>query len=182
MNDLRRVFLTNLQEIYDAEHQLAGALAELDQYAESKALKLAFRFHKKQTEKHWERLEEVFELMDSVPSRRACQGIEGIIDEAQTLVMEFLGNTALDAALIAAAQKAEHYEISAYTALCAWAEELGETRVAELLEENLSDEKQTDEALSLLAKTSRNREATRHDSPKKTDEEAEFAKVITHGP
>jgi ferritin-like metal-binding protein YciE len=95
--------------------------------------------------------------------------------------MEFLDNSALDAALIAAAQKAEHYEITSYRMLCSWARELGMERVMSLVEENLSDEEQTDKALTVVADFSRNPSAARHDSPKKSDEEAALAKAITHG-
>jgi ferritin-like metal-binding protein YciE len=176
-----KLFLVGLQEMYDAEHLLASALAELQKYAVSKVLKLAFWYHQKQTEKHSKRLEKVFEEIGSPPNRRPCKGVEGIIDEAQTLVMEFLNNSALDAALIAAAQKAEHYEITTYRTLCSWAKKLGKKRVMSLLEENLSDEEQTDKALTLVADFSRNPTATRQDSHKKSDEEAMLAKAITHG-
>src|ERR1043166_1506761 len=176
------LFLITLREIYDAEHLLASALAELEKYAVSKLLKLAVHHHLNQTEKHSKRLEKVFKEIGPAPDRRPCKGIEGIIDEAQILVMEFLGNSAMDAGLIAGAQKAEHYEIATYTTLCSWAKELGQKRALDLLEKNLSDELETDKALTLLAKTTRNPEAARYDSPAKSDEEAELAKAITHGP
>ena len=181
MNDLERVFVRELREIYDGEHQLAGALAELEKYAKSDLLKLAFRHHLKQTEKHATRLEKVFQEIGETPDRIPCAGIEGIIDEAQTAVEELLDNSALDAGLIAAGQKAEHYEISTYGTLCSWAEQLGRNQVVSLLKENLEDEKETDKALTLLAKTYRNQIAKRHDSPRKSEEAAAFVKAITHG-
>lgn len=180
--DLRRLFNAQLREMNDAEHLLAQGLAELAFYAVSKPLKFAFRHHLKQTDKHFARVEKVFRTAGLNPDRRRCDGIEGILDEAQTAVMEFLGNSALDAALIAEGQKAEHYEMATYEALCSWARELGDTRAVSLLEDNLREEKRTDKALTFLAELSRNRTAARRDSPKKTEEEAAFAKAITHGP
>ncbi len=182
MNDLEKLFVTELGEIYDAEHQLVSALEELQKYSISKLLKLAFAHHAKQTRKHSERLEKVFQELGVSPQRRPCMGIEGILDEAQTLVEEFMHNPALDAALIGAAQKAEHYEITSYGSLCAWAKQLGKQKAVSLLEENLSDELQTDKALSLLAHYSRNPKAEQQDSAKRPAEEAELLKAITHGP
>lgn len=178
---LQQFFRMQLHEIYDGEHLLFQALAELEFYSVSKLLKFAFRHHLKQTGKHSNRLEELFRKRDLELHRRACKGIEGIIDDAQVLVLEFLGNSALDAALIAAAQKAEHYEIITYQVLRSAAEQLGEKQAVSVIAANLSDEKETDKALSLLAVTSRNREAMRHDSPKKSSEEAALVKAMTHG-
>jgi ferritin-like metal-binding protein YciE len=180
--DLPRLFLSQLREMYDAEHMLACALPELELYATSKLLKFAVHHHMRQTEKHSKRLEKVFKEVGLAPDRKACKGIEGIIDDAQVIVEEFLGNSALDAGLIAAGQKAEHYEIATYTALRVWAEILGYKQAVSEIDDNLSDEEETDKALTLLARTSLNREAAQGDSPKKSDEEAALAKAITHGP
>lgn len=180
MKDLKRLFVLQLREIYDGEHLLISALAELAHYADSYLLKFAIRHHKSQTEKHIERLEKVFRLLNEIPDRRPCSGIEGIIDDAQVAVEEYLGNPALDAALIAAAQKAEHYEITTYGTLCCWAKELGERRVLNLLKENLSDEKSTDHKLSLAAELLRNPKAKQQDSVKRPAEMAEFLKLATH--
>jgi ferritin-like metal-binding protein YciE len=179
---LEKIFHTRLREMYDAEHLLAQALDELEFYSVSKLLRFAFRHHASQTDKHVTRLEKVFKELQMQLDRRRSKGIEGIIDDAQVLVLEFLGNSALDAALIAAGQKAERFEIITYHGLCTAAEVLGEAEVLSLLEQNLSDEQETDKALTLLAISSLNQEALEHDSPKKTQEEAEFAKAITHGP
>jgi len=181
MNDLQRLFIRELREVYDAEHLLVSALAELAYYADSRLLKLAFLQHRKQTEKHARRLEEVFKEIGLVPDRRPCDGIEGIIDDAQVSVEEFLGNSALDAALIAAAQKAEHYEITAYGSLCSWAEELKQKRVLNLLKHNLREEKATDKKLTLAAEWLRNPKAKRSHSAKRPTETAEFLKLATHG-
>lgn len=180
MNDLERLFLRELREMFDAEHLLVCALAELAYYAESPLLKFAFRHHKSQTEKHVKRLEQVFRELGQVPDRKPCDGIEGIIDDAQVTVMEFLGNSALDAGLIAAAQKAEHYEIVTYGTLCCWARELGLEGVFALLEENLKDEKATDRNLTLAAESLRNPAAKRHNYAKRSAQMAEFLKEATH--
>lgn len=180
MKDLERLFIRELREIFDAEHLLVSALAELAYYAQSPLLKFAIKHHKSQTEKHVERVEQVFRCIGQTPDRLPCDGIEGIIDDAQVSVFEFLGNSALDAALIAAAQKAEHYEIVAYGSLCTWAKELGWTDALRLLKENLSDEKATDRKLTLAAEWLRNPKAKRHDSMKRPPEMAEYLKEATH--
>jgi ferritin-like metal-binding protein YciE len=180
MNDLERLFIRQLREMYDAENLLIPALEELAYYADSRLLKFAFRHHRSQTEKHVERLQKVFKEIGALPDRLPCSGIEGIIDDAQVSVEEFLGNPALDAALIAAAQKAEHYEICAYGSLCSWAEELGCDEALDLLKDNLSDEKFTDHALTLAGEILRNPKANRQDMPKRSSETAEFLKLATH--
>src|SRR5581483_1056178 len=148
-NELSRLFQFQLREMYDGEHLLAQALAEIEFYAVSKVLKFAVHHHLKQTDKHFKRLEKVFKRIDVQPDRRPCKGIEGIIDDAQVTVLEFLDNSALDAALIAAGQVAEHYEIVTYEALCGWAKELGQIQALDLLSANLNEEKRTDKALTL---------------------------------
>lgn len=180
MKDLEILFNRELRQMFDCENQLVDALAELAYYAESVLLKTAILHHKSQTEKHVERLEEVFRATGQVPDRMPCKGIEGIIDGAQVAVMEFLGNSAIDAALIAAAQQAEHFEIVSYGTLCAWAKELGYTRALKLLKENLAEEKATDRNLSLAAEMMSNPKARQNDTAKQTTEMAEFLKVATH--
>jgi len=143
-------------------------------------LKFAVHYHRSQTEKHATRLEKVFRSVDESIDRKPCDGIEGIIDDAQVGVMEFLGNSALDAALIAAAQKAEHYEIAMYQSLILWAHFLGEDDVIGLLDDNLSDEISTDKKLSFAAEYLRNPKAAKRDTSKHTAEEAEFLKMATH--
>jgi ferritin-like metal-binding protein YciE len=177
---LQRAFVRELREIYDAENLLVSTLAEVAYYADSRVVKLAAGHHRSQTEKHAERLQKVFGDIDEIIDRKPCAGMEGIIDDAQVTVEEFLGNTALDAAMIAAAQKAEHYEITTYGTLCTWARELGYQNTLSLLENNLSDEKQTDHILSLAAELLRNAKAKRHDSVKRSSELGEFVKLATH--
>ncbi len=167
MNDLEKLFLSELKDIYDGEKQLEKALPEMEEAAESRELKDAFHQHLDQTRNHVNRLEQVFRVIGAEPRRKTCKGLEGIIDEGENMASEFEGNKAIDAALIAAGQKAEHYEITSYGTLCSWAEQMGNTQVAQLLKENLSEEKATDERLTRLAESFRNPEAAMHDTEKK---------------
>jgi len=164
MNDLEKLFLAELKDIYDGEQQLVEALPEMEELAKSKALKSAFHQHWEQTRTHVGRLERVFRELGQEPKRKSCQGLEGIIDEGQSIAKEFKDNSALDAALIEAGQKVEHYEMTSYGTLCSWADQMGQTAVASLLKENLVEEKETDRKLTMLAESSRNIEATRHDT------------------
>ena len=164
MNDLEKVFMAELKDMYDAEHQLTKALPEMEEMAHSQGLKSAFRQHLGETQNHIIRLEQVFRELGQEPKRKTCKGIEGIIDEGRSMAKEFRDNSALDAALIGAAQKVEHYEITSYGTICSWAEQAGMTGVVSLLQENLADEKRTDQKLTVLAESSRNPEATRHDT------------------
>jgi ferritin-like metal-binding protein YciE len=182
MNDLEKLFLSELKDIYDGEKQLVDALPELAESAQSNELKDAFNEHLEQTKNHVNRVERVFRLMGEEPDRKSCKGLEGIIDEGELIAREFEGNSALDAALIDAGQKTEHYEITSYGSLCTWAEELDITQALSLLQENLSEEKQTDEKLTRLAKEARNLEALRHDTEKKSESAAKLKKAVTTGP
>ncbi|HWI58871.1 MAG TPA: ferritin-like domain-containing protein [Bacillota bacterium] len=164
MNDLEKLFLSELKDIYDGEQQLVEALPEMEKHAASGELKNAFHEHLEQTRNHVQRLESVFRALGEEPNRKSCRGLEGIIDEGEKMAKEFEQNSALDAALIEAGQKVEHYEITSYGTLCTWAEQLGKGNVVPLLKQNLSEEKETDQRLTRLAESSRNIEATRHDT------------------
>jgi ferritin-like metal-binding protein YciE len=181
MNDLEKLFLSELRDIYDGEKQLVDALPEMARSAGSADLKSSFSKHLEETKGHVNRLEEVFRGIGEEPSRKVCKGLEGIIDEGELLAAEFKGNTALDAGLIAAAQKAEHYEITTYGTLCTWANELGNERGLALLKTNLSEEKEADEKLSAIAKSLCNLEAIHHDTEKKGEGISSFEKVVTAG-
>lgn len=180
MNDLEKLFLSELRDIYDGEHQLVKALGDLEQNAMSGELKRAFHQHLDQTRRHVNRLEQVFKEIGESPRRKTCHGVGGIIDEGQMLAEEFHGNSALDAALIAAAQKAEHYEITAYGSLCSWAEELGHNGLTALLQEILTEEKEADELLTRLAVSTRNPEARQQDTQRKTETGTAVRKMATH--
>jgi ferritin-like metal-binding protein YciE len=147
MSKLTDCFLTELATIYDAEKQLTKALPKMAQAAEHEELKEAFMSHHAKTEEHVSRLEEVFELLgDKTPSQK-CKAMQGLIAEIEGRIREELG----DASLICAAQKIEHYEIAAYGCLCSWAKLLDYDEAANLLEETLDEETDTDEHLTSLA-------------------------------
>ncbi len=181
MNDLEKLFVSELKDIYDGEQQLVKALGELEKSAVSEELKRAFHEHLEETKGHVNRLEQAFKEVGESPRRKTCHGIEGIIDEGQMLAREFEGNSALDAALITAAQKSEHYEITSYGSLCTWAEELGHDRLASLLKENLKEEKQADQKLSHLVISAHNPKASRHDTAKRSETGAAVSKMAGHG-
>jgi ferritin-like metal-binding protein YciE len=181
MNDLEKVFLSELRDMYDCEQQLVMALPKLEKTAESRELKDAFHEHCEQTKTHVNRLERVFSGIGEDPKRKTCKGIEGIIDEGELIAKEFGGNSALDAALIAGAQKAEHYEITSYGTLCSWAKELGRTNALSLLQENLTEEKATDQRLTRLGELARNPEASRHDTEKHSEMGSKLGKILSSG-
>ncbi len=181
MNDLEKVFLSELKDMYDCEQQLVMALPRFERSAESRELKGVFHDHCEQTKKHVNRLERVFGGIGEDPRRKTCTGIEGIIDEGEVLAKEFEGNSALDAALIAEAQKAEHYEITSYGSLCSWAKELGKTNALSLLQENMTEEKEADHRLTRLGELARNPDAARHDTPKHSEAASKLSKVVSSG-
>jgi ferritin-like metal-binding protein YciE len=127
--------------------------------AQSPDLKAAFEKHERETEGQVDRLEKVFALLDQSPKGKKCEAIEGLVKEGQEGMKEFKGSPALDAALLATAQAVEHYEISRYGTLVAWAQRLEMPQAAKLLEQTLTEEKNTDEALTELADAAINPEA-----------------------
>jgi ferritin-like metal-binding protein YciE len=127
--------------------------------AQSEDLQAAFQKHEGETKDQVTRLEQVFELIRQLARGKTCDAINGMIDESQQVMKEFKGSAALDAGLIASAQAVEHYEISRYGTLKAWAEQLGLDKAVNLLDETLEEEKKTDEALTELAKAAVNQQA-----------------------
>ncbi|MCM2293993.1 DUF892 family protein [Allorhizobium sp. BGMRC 0089] len=148
LNDL---FHETLRDIYYAERKILKALPKMARGANSDKLKAAFEKHRNETEGHVERLQQIFEMIGKSPRGKTCQAIEGIIEEGEEILEEFKGTPALDAGLLAAAQAVEHYEISRYGTLRSWAKELGMKDAVALLEQTLSEESKTDEALTQLA-------------------------------
>jgi ferritin-like metal-binding protein YciE len=136
-----------------------STLPKMAKAAQSEDLKAAFEKHETQTEEHVARLEKVFEEIDETPRGKTCDAIMGIIEEGQEIMKEFKGAPALDAGLLAAAQAVEHYEIARYGTLKTWAAELGHGQAVKLLEQTLSEEKQTDEILTQLAESEVNQHA-----------------------
>jgi ferritin-like metal-binding protein YciE len=157
--NLQELFHDTLKDIYFAEKKILSTLPKMAKAAQSENLKAAFEKHETQTEEHVARLEKVFEEIDETPRGKTCDAIMGIIEEGQEIMKEFKGAPALDAGLLAAAQAVEHYEIARYGTLKTWAAELGHGQAVKLLEQTLSEEKQTDEILTQLAESEVNQHA-----------------------
>lgn len=157
--ELHELFLEELADVYNAEQQLVKALPKMAQAAESEELRQAFKSHLEETRQQISRLEQAAEALGESIKRKTCKAMQGLIAEGQEILQEHKGSSALDAALIAAAQKAEHYEIATYGTLCTWAEQMGHDEALELLKENLNEEEQTDEKLTQIAETSANQRA-----------------------
>jgi ferritin-like metal-binding protein YciE len=145
------LFLETLKDIYYAEKQLVKALPKMAKAAQDPALKQGFESHLEETEGHVERLERIFEILDKPARGKTCDAILGILEEGKSVMEELKGKSALDAGLIAAGQAAEHYEIARYGALKTWAQQLGMTEAAKLLEQTLKEEKVADQKLTDLA-------------------------------
>ena len=149
--DLKALFVHQLKDTYFAESAILKALPQMAQAAQSEELKGALAIHLRETEGQVKRLEQVFQLVNERPEGVPCKAIQAIIEEGQEVLREFQGGEALDAGLIAAAQAVEHYEITRYGTLLAWAKQLDLSEAARLLEETLVEEENTDEVLSDLA-------------------------------
>ena len=156
---LDELFHDTLKDIYFAEKKILATLPKMEKAAQSDELKKAFAKHHKQTEGHVERLEKVFAEIDKKPQGKTCDAIVGITDEGAEIMKEYKGSPALDAGLLAAAQAVEHYEISRYGTMKTWAKELGLRESVRLLEQTLSEEKETDVTLSEIAEGSVNQHA-----------------------
>jgi ferritin-like metal-binding protein YciE len=156
---LDELFHDTLKDIYFAEKKILSTLPKMAKAARSEELKAAFEKHRGETEGQVDRLEQVFAMIEEKPQGKTCAAIVGITDEGAEIIEEYRGSPALDAGLLAAAQAVEHYEISRYGTLKAWAEELGLDDAAELLQETLDEEEATDEALTEIAKSAINQQA-----------------------
>jgi ferritin-like metal-binding protein YciE len=157
--DLNALFLDTLKDIYYAEKQIYKSLPKMARAAQSDQLRAAFEKHHDETEGHIERLEQVFELLGKPARGKKCDAIEGILDEGKEVMEEYEETPALDAGLLAAAQAVEHYEISRYGTLKAWAGRLGMKDAVKLLDETLAEEKKTDDTLTRIAVSAVNAEA-----------------------
>jgi ferritin-like metal-binding protein YciE len=144
-------FLDELRDAYDAEKQLIKALPKMAKAASSPKLRKAFEDHLKETQGHVARLEQAFASLDEKVRGKHCDGIEGIIEEGGSVMEEDFDDATMDACLIAAGQRAEHYEMAAYGSLVAWAQTLGHVEAAGFLQANLDEEKAADEKLTALA-------------------------------
>jgi ferritin-like metal-binding protein YciE len=156
---LEDLFHETLKDIYYAEKAILKALPKMAKKAESEELRAAFEKHRDETETQVERLEEIFSALDKPARGKTCDAIIGLVDEAKEVMEDFGDSEALDAGLLASAQAVEHYEISRYGTLKAWAESLGMKDAVRLLDATLKEEKKTDELLTRLAEVSLNRKA-----------------------
>jgi ferritin-like metal-binding protein YciE len=172
--DLMELFVDELKDLYSAESQLIKALPKMAKAATSENLRAGFEHHLEQTKEHARRIEEICTELGEKPTGKKCGGMEGLIGEGKEMMEEFDGDV-LDAALISAAQRVEHYEIAGYGTVRTYAELLGNDRAVELLEETLTEEKETDQKLTELAVTI-NVEAI---NPEGSDEEEEEVPVAS---
>jgi len=156
---LDELFHDTLKDIYFAEKKILTVLPKMEKAAHRSELKRAFAKHKTETQGQVSRLEKVFAAIDKKPQGKTCEAIVGITDEGAEIMKEYKGSPALDAGLLAAAQAVEHYEISRYGTLKTWAQELGLSDAARLLEQTLEEEKKTDILLTEIAETAVNQEA-----------------------
>jgi len=158
-NTLHDAFLDELRDMYHAEKQLTSALPKLAKKAKSPDLTEAFRSHLAETENHVTRLEQVFAELGETAKAKTCDGMKGIIAEANEMIGESYDDETMDAVLIASAQRAEHYEIAAYGTLVTWARTMEHDSAADLLQQNLDEEKAADEKLTDIAESGVNEQA-----------------------
>ena len=156
---LEDLFLETLKDIYYAERKILVALPKMAKAANSDALRAAFDKHLGETKGQVERLQQVFELLEERPKGKTCPAILGLVEEGEEVMEEFEDSEALDAGLLSGAQAVEHYEISRYGTLIAWAKQLGMKDAVGLLEQTLQEEKNTDAALTKLASAAINKKA-----------------------
>jgi ferritin-like metal-binding protein YciE len=159
LDNLRKLFVEELRDLYSAENQLVKALPKMATGASSEELKQALEDHLEQTQGHVERLEEVFEQLDETPKGKTCKAMKGLVEEGSEILEEDGEDSVVDAGIIAAAQKVEHYEIASYGTVRAWAGLLSENEVAELLQETLDEEGEANKLLNKLAQDIVNPEA-----------------------
>jgi len=148
---LKDLFVDEIKDLYNAEKQITKVLPQMAKKATSEELKEAFEKHLKETENQISRLEKVFKELDMAPRGKKCEGMEGIIEEGKSMMEELDKSYTLDAALIASAQKVEHYEIASYGTVRTYAEQLNFSKAAELLQETLDEEAAANEKLNELA-------------------------------
>jgi ferritin-like metal-binding protein YciE len=166
---LHDAFIDELRDIYDGEKQIVKALPKMVKAAGSGDLREAFESHLEETRGQVGRLEQVFASLDEKVRGKHCDGVAGIIEEGKSIIEEDFEDTTMDACLIAAAQRVEHYEMAAYGTLVAWAEAMGHSEAAGLLQQTLDEEKAADQKLSALAERGINQDAA--DSAHSTDDD-----------
>ena len=147
-DSLQELYVDELKDLYSAEKQLTKALPKMAKAATSPELRSGFEEHLEQTKGHVQRLEEIFSMLGKRGSGKKCMGMEGLVKEGSEVMSEDFEEDVMDAALIAAAQRVEHYEIAGYGTVCAYADLLGEKEHAALLRQTLEEEKETDRKLT----------------------------------
>ncbi len=159
LESLRDLLVEQLQDLYDAENRITKALPKMAKAASSPELKAAFEKHLAETEGHVMRLEQAFEALGEKAKKKTCQAIKGLIEEGEETIKEDAEPEVKDAALIAAAQRVEHYEMAGYGTVCTYVKLLKEQKVLRLLKQTMAEEVATDKALSELAESSINLQA-----------------------
>jgi ferritin-like metal-binding protein YciE len=161
LNTLRDLYMEQLQDLYSAENQLVKALPKMAQAATHPALKQAFQTHLAETERQVQRLDQIFQGLGQKPGGHTCKAMEGLIAEGNEMIKMKGDPAAIDAGLIAAAQRVEHYEMAGYGCVRTYANQLGETQGAMLLQQSLDEEGNTDKLLTQIAEQVINLEAER---------------------
>jgi len=159
LQSLEQLYISELRDLYSAENQLLKALPKMAKGASSNELKDAFKEHLEQTKGHVERLEEIFQQLDESPKGTTCHGMKGLIEEGSEILKEEGEGSVLDAGIIVAAQKVEHYEIASYGSVRTFANLLNQDQAARLLQATLDEESETNEILNRLAEGIVNPEA-----------------------
>jgi len=149
---LKQLYVNELKDLHNAETQLVKALPKMAKAASSDQLRQGFEEHLEQTREHVQRLEQIFESLEENPKGKKCVGMEGIVKEGAEVMSEDYDGALMDAALISAAQRVEHYEMAAYGTVVEFANLLGQSEHADLLQQTLQEEKETDQKLTELAK------------------------------
>jgi len=161
LDTLQKLYTSELRDLYNAENQLLKALPKMAKAASSAELKDAFEKHLEETKSHVERLEKVFEELDENPKGKTCRAMKGLVEEGSEILQQDGEESVLDAGIIVAAQKVEHYEIAGYGSVRTFARLLGRNKAAELLQTTLEEESETNELLNKLAESIINPEAIR---------------------
>jgi ferritin-like metal-binding protein YciE len=161
LESLKDLYIEQLQDLYSAENQILKALPDMEQRAQHPELKSAFQEHRRVTEEQVRRLEQIFDDLGQSPRGHHCKGMEGLIKEGQEMLKEKGDDDVIDAGLIAAAQRVEHYEIAGYGTVRTFAQQLGHNHHVDLLQRTLDEEGETDKKLTRIAEGIVNRDAMR---------------------
>jgi ferritin-like metal-binding protein YciE len=159
IESLQELLIDEMRDIYSAENQITKALPKMAKKATNPQLKKAFETHLRETEGQIQRLQKIFDKLGKKPTGKKCAAMEGLVEEGKEMMAEDMDEETMDAALIAVAQKVEHYEIASYGTVRTWAQAVGDEQTAKLLQQTLDEEAKTDKLLTELAESSINVEA-----------------------